>query len=144
LEAILKIKKNCDDHDEDTKRLYESVGKDAPNPYCDKEGNPMSLWEWMNFNNDMSYKVIGKDDFGKIHVSTVWLGLNHNFEPFGKPLIFETMIFDENEQPGELNQYQERYCTEEEALDGHKIACKLAKDYWEKNYSCLGAKNLEA
>lgn len=25
----------------------------------------------------------------------VWLGLNHNYAPFGAPLIFETMVFAE-------------------------------------------------
>lgn len=48
-------------------------------------------------------------------VSTVWLGLNHNYYG-GKPLIFETMVFKRNS----LNELDmERYSTEAEAKAGH-------------------------
>lgn len=47
-------------------------------------------------------------------VSTVWLGLDHNF--FGSPpLIFESMAFESNSRPFD----QDRYPTERAAVRGH-------------------------
>jgi len=59
--------------------------------------------------------------FGKVFVSTIFLGIDHNFGG-GKPLVFETMIFG-----GKHDLYQERYSTYEEAIEGHKRAVLLAK-----------------
>lgn len=58
-------------------------------------------------------------------VSTVFLGLNHNFGT-GKPLIFETMVFRSKGDFRNLD--MERYSTEKEAKIGHKIMVKK----WEK------------
>lgn len=53
-------------------------------------------------------------------VSTVWLGLNHNWSP-GEPAIFETMVF----LPHSLHEiYCQRYATEKEAQAGHLEAVK--------------------
>ena len=52
-------------------------------------------------------------------VSTVFLGMDHSFDG-GTPVLFETMIFG-----GEYDQFQERYCTWDEAEEGHKVACEL-------------------
>lgn len=56
-----------------------------------------------------------------IRVSTVFLGIDHNFHGQGAPILFETMIFG-----GPHNDYQERYSTWEEAEAGHAVACRLA------------------
>jgi hypothetical protein len=63
---------------------------------------------------------VGKTEQDGITVSTVFLGLDHNYGE-GPPVLFETMIFG-----GDHNEYQERYCTWEEAEAGHEEACKLA------------------
>lgn len=56
-------------------------------------------------------------------VSTVFLGLDHNFGDSGLPLLFETMVFG-----GALDGEQERYSTWDEALSGHyKIVWAVAK-----------------
>lgn len=55
-----------------------------------------------------------------ITVSTVFLGLDHNFLG-DRPVLFETMIFS---QTG--NHTQQRYCTWEEAERGHQVACEVA------------------
>ena len=55
-------------------------------------------------------------------VSTIFLGLNHNYEPDGPPLLFETMIFG-----GKHDNYCQRYSTKKDALIGHKKAVKLAR-----------------
>ena len=64
---------------------------------------------------------VDNDKIGKVSISTVFLGIDHNFG-VGKPLLFETMIFG-----GKHDQYQERYTTWEEAEKGHKKALKLVK-----------------
>lgn len=58
-----------------------------------------------------------------VRVSTVFLGLDHNYCDKGAPILFETMIFG-----GPHDQYQERYCTWDEAEAGHAAAVKLAEE----------------
>jgi hypothetical protein len=58
---------------------------------------------------------------GDVWVSTVFLGSDRGHGKGHIPILFETMIFG-----GKHDQYQERYCTIEEARAGHKRACKLA------------------
>jgi hypothetical protein len=57
----------------------------------------------------------------KCYVSTVFIGLDHNWDG-GDPLLFETMIFG-----GPLDQYQERYSTWEQAERGHEEAVTEAR-----------------
>lgn len=54
---------------------------------------------------------------GSVLISTVFLGLDHNFTQEGPPLIFETMIFG-----GKLDQYQDRCSTWDEAIAMHAKA----------------------
>jgi hypothetical protein len=49
-----------------------------------------------------------------VHVSTVFMGLDHNFTGQGPPILFETMIFG-----SELDQSMRRYSTWDEAAAGH-------------------------
>ena len=59
-----------------------------------------------------------------IRVSTVFLGLDHNFGE-GEPLLFESMVF------GLDDEVQERYSTYDQAEEGHK---KLVEEYKDKPY----------
>jgi hypothetical protein len=52
-------------------------------------------------------------------VSTVWLGIDHARE--GRPLIFETMVFPDEDNYSELD--VARYSTRAEALAGHDAMC---------------------
>ena len=54
-------------------------------------------------------------------VSTVWLGLDHGFHG-GKPIIFETMVFDKEGTGEDLD--QDRYTTEQQAREGHAAMVK--------------------
>ena len=63
---------------------------------------------------------VEKTESGDISVSTVFLGLDHQFGD-GPPLLFETMIFG-----GEHDEDQWRYETWADAEKGHAEACKLA------------------
>ena len=76
--------------------------------------------KWFETNN----RIIKQDTLDSgILVSTVFLGLNHRFGE-GKPLIFETMVFDDNDG-GDHD--MERYSTYEQALNGHKKMVKKWK-----------------
>ena len=57
---------------------------------------------------------VGLDEWMGIKISTVFLVINHNWGD-GPPVLFETMIFG-----GPLDETIERYCTWEEAEEGHK------------------------
>lgn len=82
--------------------------------YYDRQGQPIDMMTWVVLFEDTAGRVIGKTEVGEATVSTVWLGLDHNFFG-GPPLIFETMVFG-----GPLDQEQARYSTEDQALAGHE------------------------
>lgn len=82
---------------------------------------------------DQSYKILKQDTIGKYFVSTVWLGLDHGWRLVAEreglpyfPTIFETMVFkeDQRDEDDEWDRFQERYCTQEEALEGHAKVCE--------------------
>ena len=82
---------------------------------------PASITEaadWLEESSDR--RTVKRDEIGDILVSTVFLGLDHSWTPGGKPVLWETMIFG-----GEHNQYQERYTSYKDALEGHKKALTL-------------------
>lgn len=93
--------------------------------YYDKDGKPISMDKWIKSLEDMSYRIIDMYDIGPYHVSTVWLGLNHNV--VGEPIfIFETMIFhQDDDETDKLHLFQERYSTLTEAVNGHERAVKM-------------------
>lgn len=65
--------------------------------YYDKDGSPMDRDTWSKKWSDFDYRVVAKTDLGPVRVSTIWLGTDHGFGD-GPPLIFETMVFDNEEQ----------------------------------------------
>lgn len=64
-----------------------------------------------------------------IIVSTVFLALDHSFMPGGPPVVFETMIFGGDD---EIDQYQDRYCTWEDAHAGHRKAVRIVRAWMDK------------
>lgn len=87
--------------------------------YYDRDGNAMPHdWYDRKKHGDIAIKWasdrrVARTVIGDVTVSTVWLGLNHDFRT-GVPIIFETMTFGypwDNEC--------ERYGSEEAAMRGH-------------------------
>jgi hypothetical protein len=74
--------------------------------------------KWFDGNN----RKVASTMIGNVRVSTVFLGLDHNFSPHGDPLLFETMIFG-----GEHDQYQDRCTTWEQAEAQHVEAVLVAQ-----------------
>jgi hypothetical protein len=89
----------------------------------DRQGKPMTTGKWarlMEEKNEHWERVFRVEETslpdGKL-VSTVWTGLNHQYGD-GPPLIFETMVFTQKDQP-RTDIDSLRYSTEEEARAGH-------------------------
>lgn len=105
--------------------------------YYDLDGQPIGMDEWGHLMGlkhaarrastdgwttpDVDPTRIGYDEIGDTHVSTVWLGLNHNWAG-GPPLIFESMIFG-----GDHDGWQDRYTTKEQAVAGHRRICEALR-----------------
>ncbi len=75
---------------------------------------PAELMEWARFMG-MGPAVLEQTDLGFSFVSTVFLGTDHNFLGDGPPILWETAVFG-----WKLGGECERYCSREEALEGHK------------------------
>jgi len=55
------------------------------------EPDPITWAMWFEKAED---RVVKQEFIGDSKVSTVFLGLDHNFEPDGPPILWETMVFD--------------------------------------------------
>ena len=91
-----------------------------PDKTVEKMGNDQ-LDEWAAL-HEKTQRVARTFIGAKIVVSTVFLGVDHNFVP-GSPILFETMVFG----PFKLD-FRTRHDTYEEAEHGHKLAVKFAID----------------
>lgn len=88
----------------------------------DREGKKISLEKYGRLLDDPDYKIVQQEDVGPYWVSTVWIGVDHNFFDSGPPIIFETMVFAgsaHKDKTGLLEFDMMRYATEEEARQGH-------------------------
>lgn len=97
--------------------------------------------EWGVMFENTDGRRVAQDTVGDFWISTVFLGMDHNFSSDGPPLLFETMVFDQScKRPLRLRKdsgeeiesigedvYQNRYATWEEAEAGHKEAVEMVK-----------------
>lgn len=81
---------------------------------------PGTREQWSRMFEDLELRSVAQDDVGDTHISTVFLGIDHNWGS-GPPLLFETMIF------GSDDLLWERYTTWEEAEKGHAAAVRSLK-----------------
>lgn len=102
------------------------------NYILDCEGNPVpciniSAWaRWFEGSSDqrrLAYDDVVDSDGELVSVSTVFLGMDHNFVDDGPPILWETMIFG----LGDDQEYQERYTSKEAALEGHQKAIQYVR-----------------
>jgi len=107
--------------------------------HYDRNGQRIGLFEWAQLHQLPGYLRVASTTLPNgVHVSTVWLGIDHSFDGEGPPIIFETMAF---EPEVEVSPYfsrpyhpdlgiQRRYATEEEALRGHaEVVAELLAEY---------------
>jgi len=93
---------------------------DAMNLYymldADRVPVPCDLATWLGW-METADRTVKKTNLGDvIDVSTVFLGLNHNFGGVGLPLLFETMVFRYPSREGRLCA---QYPTWAAAVAGH-------------------------
>jgi hypothetical protein len=73
------------------------------NYILNEQGQPVAepnLWKWgVWFEHSRGVRVVGRTKIGRVTVSTVFLGLDHGWNPKGPPILWETMVFhcDRNE-----------------------------------------------
>jgi len=100
--------------------------------YFDRKGQPIDMPAWGEKFGDREYQIVAQHWVRGWMISTVWLGIDHGFGRFLSrgapyvPIIFETMIFAPGDvtigADDDLDEYQERYATEEAAQAGHDRA----------------------
>lgn len=92
----------------------------------DEDGNPcvcedVLVWaQWF----ETADRRVADDRIGDAHISTVFLGLDHNFGISSEPLLFETMVFG-----GSSDGTCRRYATKAEAVRGHHECVKEARSH---------------
>jgi hypothetical protein len=109
-------------------RLYSFNDKGEPI----REPDPIRWAEWMAYMGKQ--RVVGHDLIEDITVSTVFLGLDHNFTHRGGPVLWETMTFAPGGGPLDHLQYR---CSgsREQAEAMHANAVQMVKDALAQNKS---------
>lgn len=54
-----------------------------------------NIYVWGEFMENGRVKYHKLDEVAGLRISTVFLGIDHNFNPGGEPLLWETMVFDD-------------------------------------------------
>ena len=109
-------------------------------------GDPSALIRWAKWFETADRHVADETICGK-RVSTVFLGIDHGFDPDGPPILFETMVFSEvpedeknktiempdgtihtyRQEMDELDHYTRRYSSWEEAAYGHRETVEMVR-----------------
>lgn len=88
----------------------------------DEQNNPVEeddIYKWGKF-FESEKRQIALDRVRDALISTVFLGLDHNFLSEGPPILFETMIVG-----GKFDGEQHRYSTYDDAKAGHNLAMRM-------------------
>lgn len=97
----------------------------------DDNGNPVPIsdaLQWAKWFNKTERRIVAKTEIDPgVEVSTVFLGLDHNYAMMSdpmkyKPVLWETMVFG-----GVMDQFQCRYNSLENAKAGHAEVVKQAE-----------------
>lgn len=97
------------------------------NRYILEGGKPVavSLDTWAEWIEHLPNRRLAEDWVGPSHVSTVFLGIDHNFSKEGPPVLWETMIFG-----GPRNGECHRYASQASAQMNHdRIVNELNGNY---------------
>lgn len=88
-----------------------------------------SAWmRWCSEHWHTGERDVGRDHVGPILVSTVFIGIDHNFGFRAPPLLFETGVLIEPEDGQGLEMLaMRRYETWDEAEKGHRVALRYAR-----------------
>lgn len=95
----------------------------------DKTYTPCPTLEWAKQCDEMlknGTKHVADEIVDNKRISTIWMGLDHQYRENAPPLLFETMIFDHAN--GYRDIYMTRYSTWQEAEAGHAKAVQWVKN----------------
>lgn len=70
-----------DEIEEEMRKFTEGFAYNPISPnnrYFDRQGNPISLMEYGEKFEDLTYKIVKQERIGEYFVSTVWTGINMN------------------------------------------------------------------
>lgn len=98
------------------------MGKENIHYMLDDEGNVVTtndLEEWGKW-FEKADRRIRVDDVRNAQISTVFLSVDHSFDENDPPVLYETMIFG-----GQFDEFQWRYHTKEDAIEGHERIKKM-------------------
>jgi len=95
--------------------------------YFNKQGESITREEANDKLGDMAYTRVAYTTTLRHIISTVWLAIDHNFGD-GEKILFETMVFKRKlwKRMGDTI-HQERYSTEQEAIEAHKMLVRKYK-----------------
>lgn len=99
--------------------------------YYDRAGSPISIDEFVELSRDLNARDrrhvartrVTDPEGREYHVSTVWLGTDHQYVPGGPILIYETMVFG----PLPWSESCWRYSSDEEAGRWHQKVVEAIK-----------------
>jgi hypothetical protein len=94
--------------------------------------NDILEWgEW--FQQNPQRRIVAQTKLTSFRVSTVFLGLDHNFYDDGPPLLFETMVFHDDDMAGREAGESAcgRWSTWAEAVAGHNEYVRKFDDFLE-------------
>lgn len=98
--------------------IYWTLEGHTPIPCWDNK----EWWEWWSKAPNLR---VAEDCVGDVWVSTVFLGRDHNCVGEGAAVLFETMCF--SREVSEVDEFQLRYATWEEAEAGHRFVVDWVK-----------------
>lgn len=86
-----------------------------------KEAKPVKhMLDWAKW-FETADRHVNDTCVAEVRISTIFLGLDHNYRSEGPPLIFESMIFG-----GTFDLECRRYSTWDEAIAGHEeLVCQV-------------------
>lgn len=89
-----------------------------PDKYIlDENGEPQpepDLMKWGLWFEDIEKRRVAWTEIEGVNVSTIFLGLDHNFSDGGPPILWESYVMG-----GDLDGEMRRYSSRAEALKGH-------------------------
>lgn len=121
---------------DDLRKQFPALARPHTDLYIlDEQGAPVpcpdlldwGMWMQRADNPRRVSEDFDEGDAGKqIRISTVFLGLDHNYGE-GPPVLWETVVFG-----GVLDGEMERYTSRQAALDGHQAMCLRVRATIEK------------
>ena len=102
--------------------ILDDAGQPVPEP------DPMKWSQW--FEQSWPARQVARTDLDNdVYVSTVFLGLDHQYHDINAPILFETMIFG-----GEHDQSQWRYHFREQAAAAHERIVATMREGGDPNH----------